>query len=105
MSAGPLRPPSAEDRGRTFELAVGAELAQQPGELFYWRERNAELDFVYRDKGQLYAIEVKSGRNKTAKGLDAFCHQVPDAARVIITPENFARFSANPRDFLVQVAL
>jgi len=40
--------PVAEQHGRVFELAVGAELAQQPGELSYWRERNGEVDFVYR---------------------------------------------------------
>ena len=54
-----------EKRGRVFELAVGAELLQLPGELFYWREKNAEVDFVYRYQGRLYAIEVKSGRRKS----------------------------------------
>jgi uncharacterized protein len=96
---------SDEARGRIFELAVGAELAQQPGALFYWRERDAEVDFVYRDRDQLYAIEVKSGRKKSAKGLDAFVRQVPHAARVILTPDNFAQFSANPRQFLARVAI
>jgi predicted AAA+ superfamily ATPase len=96
---------SDEARGRIFELVVGAELAQQPGALFYWRERDAEVDFVYRDRDQLYAIEVKSGRKKSAKGLDAFVRQVPHAARVILTPDNFAQFSANPRQFLARVAI
>ena len=27
---------NAEQRGRAFELAVSAELVQQPGQLFYW---------------------------------------------------------------------
>lgn len=38
----------AEQPGRALELAVGAELAQRPGELSDWRERNGEVDFVYR---------------------------------------------------------
>jgi hypothetical protein len=37
--------------------------------------------------------------------LEAFCAQVPQALRVIITPENFAQFSGNPRGFLQQVAV
>jgi predicted AAA+ superfamily ATPase len=36
---------NAEQLGRAFELAVGAELVQLPGQLFYWRERNDEVDF------------------------------------------------------------
>jgi hypothetical protein len=48
---------------------------------------------------------VKSGRKKSAKGLTAFCAQAPQALRVIVTPENFAQFSSNPRGFLTQVAL
>ena len=40
--------PLAEQHGRALELAVGAELAQQTGELSYWRELNREVDFVYR---------------------------------------------------------
>jgi predicted AAA+ superfamily ATPase len=84
---------------------VGAELLQQPGQAFYWRERNDEVDFVYQYRDALYAIEVKSGRKKSAKGLEVFCAKVPEALRVIITPENFAQFSSNPRVFLRQVAL
>ncbi len=37
---------NAELRGRAFELAVGAKLVQQPGQVFYWRERNDEVDFA-----------------------------------------------------------
>ncbi len=96
---------NAEQRGRAFELAVGAELLQQPGQVYYWRERNDEVDFVYQYRNQLYAIEVKSGRKKSAKGLGAFCAQVEHALRVIVTPENFAQFSSNPREFLQQVGV
>ncbi len=103
MTAGLVAPNDAEHFGRRFELAVGAELVQQPGALFYWREHQAEVDFVYRDRDRLYAIEVKSGRKKSAKGLEAFCQQVPQALRVIITPDNFAQFSTNPRAFLAQL--
>jgi hypothetical protein len=100
MAAGVAVASNAEQRGRAFELAVGCELLQQPGQVYYWRERNEEVDFVYQYREQLYAIEVKSGRKKSAKGLLAFCAQVPQALPIIITPDNFAQFSPNPRDFL-----
>ena len=42
-------------------------------EVFYWRERNREVDFVLRSGKRLAAIEVKSGRRKDAlPGLEAF---------------------------------
>lgn len=100
MTAGPRAMTDPEQRGRVFELAVGAELLQLPGELFYWREKNAEVDFVYRYQGKLYAIEVKSGRKKSAKGLEAFAQHFPEACPVILTPENFPKLSENPKAFL-----
>ena len=105
MAAGVDVAQSAEQRGRAFELAVGAELVQQPGQVFYWRERNDEVDFVYQYRDRLYAIEVKSGRKKSARGLDTFAARAPKALRAIVTPEHFARFSADPRTFLDTVAV
>ena len=92
-----------ERRGRVFELAVGAELAQQPGTLYYWREGTAEVDFIYAHREALYAIEVKSGRRKSDKGLTAFTEQVPSAIPVILTPEHFGAFSKDPIAFLERI--
>jgi predicted AAA+ superfamily ATPase len=103
MTEGPRVLENPERRGRVFELAVGAQLLQLPGELFYWREKNAEVDFVFRHQGRVFAIEVKSGRKKSAKGIEVFRNQFPDAAPVIITPDVFPRFSENPLDFLAAV--
>ncbi len=42
-------------------------------ELFYWRDRNREVDFVVRAGRALVAIEVKSGRRRdTLPGMAAF---------------------------------
>lgn len=67
----------AEFRGRLVESAVGAHLANAAAgglcDLFYWRERNREVDFVLRAGKTVVAIEVKSGRSPDAlPGLDAF---------------------------------
>ncbi len=85
--------------GRLFELAVGATLNRLLGRLYYWRERNDEVDFVY-ENGATYAIEVKSGRKKNTGGLVAFQKRFPDAKAVIITPENFEVFAQDPYAFL-----
>ncbi|MCX7671468.1 MAG: ATP-binding protein [Anaerolineae bacterium] len=100
MAAGPWPGFDAERFGRAFELAVGAELLRLPGELHYWRERNDEVDFVCRYRGRLYAIEVKSGRRKSVRGLTAFVAQFPEAMPVVVTPESFAALSADPAAFL-----
>lgn len=100
MTEGPGALDDPERRGRVFELAVGAQLLQLPGELYYWREKNAEVDFVYRYQGKLYAIEVKSGRRKSTKGLEAFMKHFADARPVIISTDNFPLFSENPQKFL-----
>lgn len=105
MVAGVSVATDPEQRGRAFELAVGAELMQLPGNLYYWRERNDEVDFVYQYRDRLYAVEVKSGRKKSARGLEVFCSQVPKALRVIVTPDNFALFSQDPRSFMAQVGV
>jgi uncharacterized protein len=66
-----------EFRGRLIESAVGAHLANAAAggecELFYWRERSQEVDFVVRVGRTVIAIEVKSGRAPDAfRGLGAF---------------------------------
>ena len=63
--------------GRLVESAVGAHLANAAAardcELFYWRERNREVDFVVRAGRRLVGIEVKSGRTRGAPaGLSTF---------------------------------
>jgi len=63
--------------GRLTESTVGAYLANAvtTGEcaVFYWRDRNREVDFVIQDGRRLVAIEVKSGRRKAKlSGLAAF---------------------------------
>jgi len=64
-------------RGRLVESAVGAHLANAAAcgecELFYWRERSVEVDFVVRAGRRVTAIEVKSATAGRARpGAAAF---------------------------------
>jgi len=62
--------------GHIFESGIGAYLVSQAFtnhfEVFYWRERNDEVDFILRKKGSVVAIEVKSNAEKRTEGLDKF---------------------------------
>lgn len=55
--------------GRLVESAVGSHLINSAAgtniRVFYWRERNREVDFVLRSGKAIVAIEVKSGINKS----------------------------------------
>lgn len=66
-----------EFRGRLIESAVGAHLTNASAagecELYYWRDRGQEVDFIVRARNRLVAIEVKSGRApQTHAGTAAF---------------------------------
>jgi len=63
--------------GRLAESSVGAHLVnsarEKNVEVYYWLDRNQEVDFVLRGRGQLVAIEVKTGRRRERlSGMDAF---------------------------------
>ena len=62
--------------GYIFESAIGAYLVNQGFihrfEVYYWRERNDEVDFILQKKDSLVAIEVKSNAEKRTNGLDKF---------------------------------
>ncbi len=66
-----------EFRGRLIESAIGAHLANAAAagecDLYYWRDRGQEVDFVVKARSRLIAIEVKSGRAPQAHaGTAAF---------------------------------
>ena len=84
--------------GRIFESSIGAWLVSQAFvhrvEVFYWRERDQEVDFILRKKGIVIAIEVKSNAEKNTKGLNSFKERFnPKAAFIVgdggISPTDF----------------
>ncbi len=78
-----------EEKGRLFEVLISNELIKLPGQIYYWRERNFEVDFVYKFGKKLFALEVKSGRRKESKGLLKFKEKFKHATCYIVTPENY----------------
>ena len=74
--------------GFIVENAVGAHILNNlrdfTSELYYWRHRDEEVDFVLSTPKKIWAIEVKSSRMKNPKGLSAFCRLYPNAKPFIV---------------------
>jgi uncharacterized protein len=81
-----------DERGHAFELVVGMALVRLFSDLYYWRDGNYEVDYIAKKGKKIYAIEVKSGRRKSEKGLSKFCELYPMARKFFITPENYQEF-------------
>jgi len=67
--------------GRLVESAAGAHLVNgirgTSAELFYWRERSREVDFLLKSGRSIIAIEVKSGRAKESlAGMEMLSREV-----------------------------
>ena len=65
-----------EKWGRLVESAVGAHLVNNADKLdykvYYWRDKNDEVDFIVERRHKVWAIEVKSGKRSMNKGLGLF---------------------------------
>ena len=74
--------------GRVFESGIGAWIVSQAFvhrlEVFYWRERDNEVDFILRKKGKVVAVEVKSNAEKNTVGLDVFRERFKPHAAFIV---------------------
>jgi predicted AAA+ superfamily ATPase len=75
--------------GRIVETAVGNHLRNASMgtrmELFYWLDRQLELDFVLRSGSRLTAIEVKSGRAPCSfPAMDAFAKHFPVTRKLLV---------------------
>lgn len=73
---------NSEFWGRLAETAVGNMLANsiigKDIQLYYWAERNREVDFALAKGSNLVAVEVKSGRARTAlPGSESFTRAFP----------------------------
>lgn len=62
--------------GRMVESAIGAHLLNESlvhgYKLYYWRERNEEVDFIVEKGHRMIALEVKTGTEKYTNGMKTF---------------------------------
>lgn len=85
--------------GNIFESGIGAYILSQAFryriEVFYWREKNWEVDFILRKKGVLVALEVKSNFESVTTGLEEFNKRFKPHRSLIIGSNGMA-----PEEFL-----
>ena len=77
-----------ERKGRLVESAVGAYLLARSKvdhfDVHWWREGASEVDFVISQGDETVAIEVKSGRVKSLKGMADFINRFPRSRSLVI---------------------
>lgn len=99
--------------GRFVESIVGTHLINSiTGEdvnLGYWREGQAELDFVLYNDFNAVAFEVKSGHRTMARGSGSFSKRYPECSVYTISIQDFPHsatipleefLKTNPLDYL-----
>jgi predicted AAA+ superfamily ATPase len=70
--------------GRLVENAVGAALVNDGEKVFYWSERDKEVDFVIQRSQEIIAVEVKAGQDSHTPGLKTFLNRYAEARPVRI---------------------
>ena len=91
--------------GRLVEVAVGAHLVNDGAhhgiDVYYWRHRNQEVDFILRKGEDIVAIEVKSGKRPIAmSGLKEFTNQYSPIRSMVV-----GAGSISVKDFLTVSAI
>ena len=81
--------------GRLVESAVGAHLVNASAggacQVFYWRDRNREVDFVVQADKRIVAIEVKGGHARHAlPGMTAFAQAFQPTRKLLVGGDGLA---------------
>ncbi len=84
---------SPREWGHIVESAIGSYLINQSQKenysVYYWRERNDEVDFVLEKQSKTIAIEVKSKVAENKKGLSSFRNKFNPSTTYLIDNKNF----------------
>ena len=75
--------------GHLVESAVGAHLINESIntglEIFYWRERNREVDFVLKKDDRIIALEIKTGKKEvTLPGIEEFSRKYDTHKKLLL---------------------
>lgn len=70
--------------------------------VYYWRERNAEVDFVIERGDTLSAIEVRSTKKRTSlPGMNIFAEKWNPKRKILVGSDGFPleEFLSKPAEF------
>jgi len=79
---------SPEKLGHYFENCIGARFIEAGWSTYYWKDRDAEVDFiVIGPNNEKWAVEVKSSKvsEKELKSLFKFCELHDDFEPVLVS--------------------
>jgi len=80
--------------GRVIESAIGAYLVNQAirdnFRVFYWRNRNDEVDFILANRDKIVAIEVKSTGRPAKTGMASFVRMFNPGKTYLIDNKNLS---------------
>ncbi len=89
------------NKGNIAELFVGLEMQkyQSPyhrNELFYWhreaKSSNAEVDFLYTKNGDIFPVEIKSGKSGSMRSMYIFLEEKKKEKGFRLSLANFATY-------------
>ena len=91
--------------GRLVESAIGTHLINSGLKyrfnVYYWNQGNYEVDYVIEKGNDVIAIEVKSGKNSTSRGLALFNDEFHPRGVYLVGTDGISFeqfFSMNPAD-------
>ncbi len=94
---------------RLTESAIGAYLVNSslntPIKIFYWREQNAEVDFIIQSGNKILPIEIKSHYRKTAlPGITAFCKKFKKEKSLLVGGQGLTieKFLSQPLEYWLE---
>lgn len=92
-------------KGYIYENFVAQELSTKiPEQIFCWRNKESEVDFLIDHKGELLPIEVKAGRRIRARSLTVFCKRYHPSKLAILSMNNLDLTSASEMRFPVYLS-
>ncbi len=91
--------------GRLVESAVGAHLVNSSSnnvQIFYWRDRGKEVDFIIQSNREIIAVEVKSGKKEThLRGMKSFAQLFQPKKAILVGSQGIAieEFLSHPTNY------
>lgn len=76
-------------KGAVAENYVAQQLRAKGHDLYYWKNRKYEVDFIIQDDERIIPIEVKATTNKRSRSLMEYIRQYQPAVSIRISRKNF----------------
>lgn len=76
-------------KGAVTENYVAQQLKAKGHELYYWKNKNNEVDFIVQQEDKVIPVEVKASTNKRSRSLKEYIRQYNPEWSIRISAKNF----------------